>query len=115
MSVNLLMDVHVAFAVAQGLRMRGVNVAIAQEQAVDRLSDEELLQHATTTGRVLFTQDADFLKIAAEWQADQRDFEGIVYCHPLHATFGRLIQDLELLATCFEPADIRNRVEHLPF
>ena len=31
-------------------------------------SDDELLTRATALGRVLLTQDADFLEIAARWQ-----------------------------------------------
>jgi predicted nuclease of predicted toxin-antitoxin system len=31
------------------------------------MSDDDLLARATTVGRVLLTQEADFLEIAARW------------------------------------------------
>jgi UDP:flavonoid glycosyltransferase YjiC (YdhE family) len=65
MPLPVYMDVHVPVGVTQGLRRKGIDAFTAQDDAADRMSDEELLQRATELGRVLLTQDADFLAIAA--------------------------------------------------
>ena len=58
MSVKLYVDVHVKRAVTDGLRRRGVDVLTAQEDGTNRLHDSDLLDHATSQGRVLFSQSA---------------------------------------------------------
>ena len=69
MSLALYTDVHVKRAVTNGLRLRGVDVLTAQEDGTARLSDPDLLDRATALGRVVFTQDEDFLAEAARRQA----------------------------------------------
>ena len=59
MSVPLYMDVHVPRAITQALRVRGIDVLTAQQDNATRLSDGELLDRASSLGRVLFTRDAD--------------------------------------------------------
>jgi hypothetical protein len=63
---------------------------------------------------VLFTQDEDLLREAAERQQRGEAFAGVVYAHQLKVTVGQCIRDLELLAKVNEPADCANRVEYLP-
>ena len=64
MSVRLYMDVHVRRAVADGLRLRGVDVLTAQQDGANQLEDAALLDRATSLGRLLFTQDEDLLREA---------------------------------------------------
>lgn len=47
-------------AVADGLRLRGVDVLTAQEDETTELQDPQLLNRATQLGRVFFTQDKGF-------------------------------------------------------
>lgn len=115
MSVKLYMDVHVKRAVIDGLRLRGVDVLTAQEDGTTTLEDEQLLDRATGLGRVLFTQDEDFLAEAQRRQLGGGMFAGLAYAHQTRATAGQLVNDLELLAKASDPADMLNRVEHLPF
>lgn len=63
--IRLYMDVHVRREVTVGLRIRGVDVLTAQEDDAATLSDAELLTRATERGRVLFSQDTDFLRESA--------------------------------------------------
>ena len=114
MSVCLYMDVHVSAAITEGLRLRGVDVLTAQEDDKRRLPDPELLDCAMTLGRVLFTQDDDLLREAAERQRYAVAFAGVIYGHQLNVTIGQCIRDLELLAKVNEPEDCANRVEYLP-
>lgn len=66
MSIALYMDVHVREAVSLELRRRGVDVLMAKEDGADEFDDARLLDRATELGRVLFTQDGDFLAEAKE-------------------------------------------------
>lgn len=62
------MDVHIPAAVTDTLRRHGIDVLTAQEDDARELSDELLLIRATSLGRLLVTQDTDFLRITHEWQ-----------------------------------------------
>jgi hypothetical protein len=115
MTVPLYMDHHVHAAITQGLRNRGVDVLTAFEDGTATWDDEQILDRATQTGRVLFTQDDDFLVIADQWQQDGREFAGVVYAWPLGITIGQAIADLELIAKVFDPDDMRNRIEYIPY
>lgn len=50
----------------EGLRLRAVDVLTAQEDDAGCLVDTALLDRATALGHVLFTQDEDLLRDAAE-------------------------------------------------
>ncbi|MBX3439219.1 MAG: DUF5615 family PIN-like protein [Planctomycetaceae bacterium] len=114
MSVPLYMDVHVHAAITEQLELRKVDVLTAQDDSRADSDDERLLDRATELGRALFSQDRDFLAIAADRQRRRHNFAGIVYGHPLRVSIGQCVHDLELISKCYEPADLQNRVEHLP-
>lgn len=73
-----------------------------------------MLDRATILGRVVFTQDEDFLREAHRRQAAGEDFAGVVYAHQLNVTIGQCVADLDLIAKAYEPEDMANRVEYLP-
>jgi len=108
------MDVHAPLAITEALRQRGVDVLTAQEDGKDRLEDSPLLDRANALGRVLFTQDEDFLGEAARRQQAGQPFTGIIYAHQMRVTIGQCVRELELMAKVYETADMANRVEHLP-
>lgn len=108
------MDVHAPYAITEALRRRGVDVLTAQEDGTDQLEDPPLLDQARESGRVLFTQDEDFLREGARRQTTGEAFAGIIYAHQMRATIGQCVHDLEMMAKVYEPADLANRVEHLP-
>jgi predicted nuclease of predicted toxin-antitoxin system len=76
MSVAFYADMHVRRAVVMGLRSRGVDVLTAQEDGTGTLDDPALLDRAGTLGRVLFTQDKDFLVETARRQRAAIPFSG---------------------------------------
>jgi Domain of unknown function (DUF5615) len=108
------MDVHVPLSVTQSLRRRGLDVLTSQEDGTAQVDDQALLARATELGRVLFSQDQDFLKIAAEWQEAGRRFRGVVFARQQGVSLGGLAADLELLLTCCDPQELENRVTYLP-
>ena len=114
MSVPLYMDVHAPDAITVGLRLRGVDVLTAQDDGARRLSDALLLDRATALGRVLFSQDEDLLREAAQRQERGVPFAGVIFAHQLKVTIGRYIRDLELLAQAGAHEDFASRVRYLP-
>lgn len=109
------MDVHVPQVIAEQLRLRGVDVLTAIEDGTDELIDEDLLEHARTTGRVIFTQDIRFKALAENWMGRGKPFAGLVFGHQLAGTIGEFVRDLEIIAQASDPSDWQNQVEHIPF
>jgi rRNA-processing protein FCF1 len=87
------MDVNVHRAITEGLRLREVDVLTAQEDDAGRLADTALVDRATALGRVLFTQDEDLLRDAAERQQCGEACAGVVYTHQRKVTVGQGIRD----------------------
>ncbi len=114
MSLKLYMDVHVHRAITVGLRQRGVDVLTAQEDGSDRFDDRALLNRATAIGRVLFTQDEDFLSEAADRQQRGESFVGVIFGRQSEVTIAQYIADLELLAKACEPEEMIDRLQYLP-
>lgn len=75
--IKFYTDEHVPKAVARGLRERGVDVLTVAEVGMLGASDEEHLALARREERVLFTRDADFLRLHAAGVRHAR----IVYAH----------------------------------
>jgi predicted nuclease of predicted toxin-antitoxin system len=108
------MDEHVPFAITAGLALRGVDVLTVQRDDYQEADDPVVLDRAMTLGRVVFTQDEDFLRESHRRQAIGAAFAGVVYAHQLNVTIGQCVADLELIAKVYEPEDMTNRVEYLP-
>jgi hypothetical protein len=115
MPSNLYMDVHLPIAVTEALRRRGLDILTSQDDGTTTHDDEPLLARATELGgRLLFSQDRDFLRIAAEWQRQGRPFPGILFAPQQGVSLGRLADDLELVLTCCAPEELHSRVTYLP-
>jgi hypothetical protein len=114
MGCGLYMDVHVPAAITGGLRGRGVDVLTSQEDGTRRSEDEQLLIRTTELQRILFTQDGDLLRIAADWQQKGLEFSGVVFAFQEDSAPGPIIEDLELVAECGLPDEFVNRVLYLP-
>ena len=108
------MDVHVPAAVTHGLLLRNIDVLTAQLNGTTQLDDSDLLDRARQLSRVLVSQDEDMLIEAARRQREALPFAGLIYAHQLGITIGRLINDLELLASIGDAKDFDGRVEFLP-
>ena len=115
MSVKLYLDQHVPKAIRRGLRDRQVDVISAFEDGTSEWDDESLLDRVLQVGRVLFTQDEDFLVIASKRQNSEIPFAGILFARQRDISIQQAIRDLELIAKACEPSDFTNRVEFLPY
>ncbi len=88
--------------------MRGLDVLTAQEANVLSTSDAEQLAFAGARGRVIFTQDADFLPLHVKGIPHN----GIIYAQQ-QSQIGHIIRGLMLVSQILAPEDMRNHIEFL--
>jgi predicted nuclease of predicted toxin-antitoxin system len=72
-------DAHIAKAVAEQLRVKGIDVVRCQEVGLADVEDFEHLEYAVREGRVLVTHDADFLRYDSEWRSEGKSHAGIMF------------------------------------
>ena len=72
-----------------------------------------MLDRATASRRVLFSQDEDLPAEATRRQRGQ-SFAGVAYGRQWRVTIGKCIADLELLSQVGKPEDFANRVAYPP-
>lgn len=106
--IRYLTDEHVAKAVAEGLRRRGIEVLTLVEAGLRSAPDEDLWAFARKERRVLVTQDRDFLRMVAR----EQDHAGVVYA-PQGRTIGEMVRMLDLLAQVSSVEEMQGRVEFL--
>jgi predicted nuclease of predicted toxin-antitoxin system len=107
-TIKFYTDEHVPSAVVRGLRHRGVNVLTTQEAGMLGATDEEHLALASREGRVIFTQDDDFLRLHAAGV----EHAGIVYARQ-QTGIGEIVRGLMLVYQVLEPDEMKNHVEFL--
>jgi predicted nuclease of predicted toxin-antitoxin system len=108
-TIRYHLDEHVGNAVAAGLRRLGIDVTTTHEAGLRGATDPEQLAYANADGRVIFTEDDDFLVLANLGV----EHPGIVYCKQNTRSIGEIIAGLELIWEVCEPNEIRNRVEFI--
>jgi predicted nuclease of predicted toxin-antitoxin system len=67
-TIHFHLDENCDPRIASGLRLLGVDVATTQETGLLHASDADQLAYVFAQGRVIVTQDTDFLRIAAAGQ-----------------------------------------------
>ena len=106
--VKLYTDEHIPKAVIRGLRERGIDTLTVSDAGMLGASDEEHVAFALREGRVLFTQDDDFLRL----HASGVEHSGIVYSRQPTA-IGDMIYGLVLLVELLDSDEMRGHVEFL--
>ena len=106
--IKFYTDEHTARTVVNGLRQRGVDVLTVKEANLLSAADEEHLARARREGRVLFTQDDDFLRL----HAAGNQHSGIVYASQGTA-IGDIIRGLMLIYQVLDEEDMGDHVEYL--
>lgn len=112
--IRFYMDVHVPMAITGALLDMGIDVLTAQDDGAGMLEDGVVIARASELGRVLFTQDVDFIGHASRLLNQGTDFSGVVYGHQLRVSIGQCVRELNLIARVMEPNEMMNRVEWLP-
>jgi hypothetical protein len=108
-----LADSHIKGAIVGGLLRQGMDVARAQDRGLCGQDDEVLLREATREGRLMLTNDTDFLVRHAAWQASGLSHAGIVYWHQDKYPIGEAIRRIIDYASQTSPADAANVVKFL--
>lgn len=113
MPLRLYMDVHVPYPITKGLRLHGIDIITAQDDGREQTDDESVLLRAHELGRPLFSQDADLLRIASDFQSRAVRFSGLIYAHQASLGFGECIERLLILSMVYEEKELDEKVEFL--
>jgi hypothetical protein len=108
-TIRFHLDEHVDLAVADGLRRRGIDVTTTHDAVLLGADDLDHIAFANANGRVIFSNDPDFLRLHDEGV----QHEGIAFCHQQSRSIGQIIRGLELIWEVLEPDDMRHRVEFI--
>lgn len=107
--IKFHLDENVTNAVANGLRQRGIDVTTTHESGLISTSDEVQLGFALSEGRVIFTQDRDFLRLH---YADVKH-AGIAYSIKGRRSTGQILSGLILIWEVLTPEEMRNKLEFI--
>jgi predicted nuclease of predicted toxin-antitoxin system len=103
-----LLDEHIPSVVAGALRRRGIDAQTASEAGLRGSPDAAYLAHGSSSGRVIVTNDPDFL----QHHEAQTEHAGIAFCEQTSRTIGQLVEGLVLIYEVLEPSDMVGRVEY---
>jgi predicted nuclease of predicted toxin-antitoxin system len=102
------LDESVNPAIAEGLRLRGIDCTTSREAGLLGASDPEQLAFATSQQRTLVTTDDDFLALAS-----RHPHAGILYWHQERRSIGEVIRRIVRLWEQSTSEAIRNQVMFL--
>lgn len=108
-TIRFHLDENVSSIISEGLRRRGIDVSTTPEAGLIASSDEIQLAFAFSQGRVIFTQDDDFLRLHQAGIAHA----GIVYCRQNTRSIGEILRGLILIWEYVEPEEMFGCVEFL--
>ena len=103
------LDEHLPHTVATALRRLGIDVTTTPEAGLRQADDLSHLEFTRREGRVLVTQDADFLR----YHAQGVPHAGIAYCKKESRTTGQMIETLRLMYEILADDEMENAVEYL--
>lgn len=103
------LDEHVDPAIAAGLRRHGIDVTTTVDAQLISAEDAEHVAFAMREGRVVFTNDADFLRLHHRGAAHA----GIVYCPRNRRTIGEVVDYLRLMYECMDEGEMIGRIDFL--
>jgi len=103
-TIRFHLDENVPSAVAEGLRRRGIDVTTTPDAGLMGATDEVQASFALAEGRVIFTQDQDFLRI----HAASLPHAGIAYGQQRKRSIGAIIAGLTQMWEMMEPEEMRD-------
>ena len=95
--------------IAAGLRLHGVDVTTSHDAGLLEAPDEQQLAYAVSQGRVIVTQDTDFLRMASAGS----ETPGIAFYPAQDRSIGVVIRQILLIWEVLEIDEMKNRVEYL--
>jgi hypothetical protein len=108
-TIKIHLDENCDPRIAAGLSLHGINAATAADAGLLHASDEQHLAHAVAEGRVILTQDTDFLRMAAAGQ----EHPGILFYPDQGRSIGQVIRMVHLFWELCEPEELANQVHYL--
>jgi predicted nuclease of predicted toxin-antitoxin system len=108
-TIRFHLDEHCDPAIASGLRLHGVDVTTTPEAGLLHAQDEDHIAYGVASGRVIFTQDRDYLR----HHAAGMEHRGIAFCYQNSRTIGQIIASLLLIWEIYEPDEMKNHVEFI--
>jgi len=108
-TIRFHLDENVDPRVAAGLRLHAIDVTTSAEAGLLSASDLEQLDYIVREGRVIITQDTDFLRLAASGHAHP----GVIFYPAGTRSIGDVIRGVRLIWELLEPAEMQNRIEYL--
>lgn len=109
MALSLLCDEHIPYPIVEGLRRRGLNVVTVQEIGLSSEEDKTIMDRAQKEGRIIYTQDADFLRL----HRTGYKHVGIFYHHSLAYSIGEAIRKITLVCEVLSAKEMEGRVKFL--
>ena len=94
-------DENVANTLVQALRMRGMDVVTVSDRMRRGTDDTSLLAESLADGRVLLTNDQDFLALAADAALQQAVFAPIFYWPQQKRRVGDLVNSVLSISVQF--------------
>lgn len=122
MALRFYLDTHIAKSVAHQLRQRNIDVIRCEEVGMADASDEAHLTYATDNACIMVSQDDDFLTLAARWQMQGKQHQGIFYVPPhlqVSAQISHIVEQIQFYVDAEQQqaldveTDIVNRVLYL--
>jgi predicted nuclease of predicted toxin-antitoxin system len=107
--IRFHLDEHISAHIAAGLRRRSIDVTATADAGLVGATDVAQLEFAASSGRVLVTQDGDFLRLHAQGVAHA----GIVYCQQQSMPVREMLRRVILLYDLLSPEEMAGRVEFL--
>ncbi len=109
MRIRYHLDENVPTAIANGLRLRGIDVSTTKDAGLLEAADEEHIEWAKKEMRVIFSCDDDFLRLASR----HIEHAGIVYCHQRHRSVGDIVCGLVNLWRAKTAEEMSNQIHFL--
>ena len=109
MPIVLLCDEHIPFPVIAGLNRQGIDVISVQGIGLGATPDPMIIDAAQQLGRVIYTGDADFLRL----NDAGIQHAGIFYHHPRKYSIGEAVSAVALACQLLSMGEMLNRVEFL--
>jgi predicted nuclease of predicted toxin-antitoxin system len=107
--IRFHLDENVNSAIAKALRIQGIEVTLTAEVELLGTSDDFQLAFAHQQRRVMFTHDADLLRLASQGA----EHSGIVYCAKDARSLKEMIRGLVLIHQVFSSEEMRGHIEYL--
>ena len=107
--IRFHLDEHIPSALANAIKRRGIDVTTSTEAGLLGLEDERHFEFALQTGRVIVTQDADFLRLHAEG----RPHAGIAFCKRGSRSTGQMLQRLLLIHRTMKSDEMKQKIVYL--